>query len=1089
MPTTTRKNKTIARLHFRVPPSHLDAFARTYERDLLPPLVARGLRVADLPFANPLADVFARLFYVESPNAAKAIATELANDSAWLEPLRALGAEYGNANTDGLLPYGLQLYRTPLGPGRAMGSVRGAGTWRTYGANDGLVSGFVPSIVQGENGHLWFATYGGGLGHFNGREISTYTTRDGLAHNEVWTVFIDLDGTLWVGTEKGLSRFDTTKEAPARFTNYTTDDGLANDEISAILRDSKGFLWIGTEGGLSRYDGEHFINYTTADGLVDERVSTLYEDDEGFLWIGTEGGLSRFNGEIFTDFTTREGLPDNWVRSICQDREGSMWFGTNKGGVSRYDGTRFETFTEADGLANEGVLCIHQDESGRLWFGTFRGVSCYDGEHFSNYAEPDGLANNRVWSILEDREGHLWFGTFSGISRYDMNTFTSFRVEGQAVDNDVLTLVRDDERRIWFGPWGGGLACRDGDEITIYDTSDGLAYEVMLDGLKDRDGGLWLSHWQNGVSYLRDGELRHFSELDGLVSNQVWSISEDSRGRVWFATHAGATYYENGLFRTFTRADGLAHNRLREIREDSRGQIWFATQGGVSCYNGESFISYGKADGLAEDSIWCLCEDRRGDLWFGTGGGGVSRCKAGMGAGGKDAALHFETFTRADGLASDNVWTIFEDQRGHLWFGSSGGGVSRYDGQVFQVITQADGLTGNTIQAMLEDEEGTLWLGTNNGLTRYQPPTAFPPPVTIDAVVAGKRHEGCQPLQIQSHAGLVVFEFHGMSFKTRPEAMVYRHRLRGLHDDWRNVRAQQVEYEDLPAGDYTFEVVAVDRDLVYSQQPASLSVEVVPDVRDEQIGELEREVRQRTRQLVQAEKMAALGNLVAGIAHELNNPVGAISGAHDVLDRLIERIAKSLTQSESAQTQKLLRLLRDNNRNAISASERISQVVNSLKNFARLDEASYQKADIREGLDSTLVLLSSQFEDRIEVVRAYGEVPFIYCYPGELNQVFMNVLTNAAQHIDGQGRIHIETKADESWVYVRISDTGKGIPPENIERIFDPGFTTQGVGVGTGLGLSIGYNIMQKHGGRIFVESEMGKGSTFAVELPRREGG
>ncbi|MGY8826612.1 MAG: sensor histidine kinase [Candidatus Latescibacterota bacterium] len=237
--------------------------------------------------------------------------------------------------------------------------------------------------------------------------------------------------------------------------------------------------------------------------------------------------------------------------------------------------------------------------------------------------------------------------------------------------------------------------------------------------------------------------------------------------------------------------------------------------------------------------------------------------------------------------------------------------------------------------------------------------------------MAGRRYEDCEAVEVEHSAGPVAFEFHGMSFKTRPQAMVYRYRLRGLHDGWRSVRQQRVEYEDLPVGQYDFEVVAVDRDLVYSKEPATMAIEIVPDARDEQIDGLEREVRERTRQFVQAEKMAVLGNLVAGIA-------------------------KSLGQNKSEEMQKWLHLLRDNNRNAITASQRISQVVRSLKNFSRLDEASYQKADVREGLDSTLTLLTPKFEGRIEVTHAYGEVPAIYCYAAELNQVFMNVLSNAA---------------------------------------------------------------------------------------------
>jgi hypothetical protein len=162
MPTVEMSQPTIARLHFRVPTPHRTAFVQVYERELLAQLQKRGLHPAQEIPTSPLEDVFARLFHVESPRELKVIVAQLAADETWQRSLRALGAMCGNANSDGLLPYALDIYGTPLGPGRDIGAVRGMGTWRTYGAAEGLVSGFVRSIVQAENGHLWFATYGGG---------------------------------------------------------------------------------------------------------------------------------------------------------------------------------------------------------------------------------------------------------------------------------------------------------------------------------------------------------------------------------------------------------------------------------------------------------------------------------------------------------------------------------------------------------------------------------------------------------------------------------------------------------------------------------------------------------------------------------------------------------------------------------------------------------------------------------------------------------------------------------------------------------------------------------------------------------------
>ena len=187
---------------------------------------------------------------------------------------------------------------------------------------------------------------------------------------------------------------------------------------------------------------------------------------------------------------------------------------------------------------------------------------------------------------------------------------------------------------------------------------------------------------------------------------------------------------------------------------------------------------------------------------------------------------------------------------------------------------------------------------------------------------------------------------------------------------------------------------------------------------------------------------------------------------------------------ENAQFQKVMELLKDNTQIVVTAGKRVAQIVQSLRNFARLDEAEYQKADLHEGLDSTLTLLQHKLGDRISVIKEYGEIPEILCYPNELNQIFMNLLLNASQAIGDTGEITIRTFQKDNSVYVAIKDTGVGIPEDHFEQVFDPGFTTKGVGVGTGLGLSLCYQIVQNHKGEIKAESEVGKGSTFTVRVP-----
>ena len=236
-------------------------------------------------------------------------------------------------------------------------------------------------------------------------------------------------------------------------------------------------------------------------------------------------------------------------------------------------------------------------------------------------------------------------------------------------------------------------------------------------------------------------------------------------------------------------------------------------------------------------------------------------------------------------------------------------------------------------------------------------------------------------------------------------------------------------------------------------------------------------------QLIQSEKMAALGLLVAGVAHEINTPMGAIHSNNDIMTRAVGKVRKLLEPAPDKEVRRLLDILGEICRNNEIATERIMNIVRSLKNFARLDEAERKKVNIHEGIESTLSLMRHQLKSRIRIVKCFGDIPEIECYPNELNQVFMNILVNAAQAIKHRGEITVKTWREGDRVKIAISDTGVGIPPENLSKVFDPGFTTKGVGLGTGLGLSICYKIVQEHRGTIEAESSK-QGTTFTISIP-----
>jgi len=241
-----------------------------------------------------------------------------------------------------------------------------------------------------------------------------------------------------------------------------------------------------------------------------------------------------------------------------------------------------------------------------------------------------------------------------------------------------------------------------------------------------------------------------------------------------------------------------------------------------------------------------------------------------------------------------------------------------------------------------------------------------------------------------------------------------------------------------------------------------------------------------TPQFIQADKMAALGLLVAGVAHEINTPMGAIHSNNDNMRRAVAKIRKLLGPQEQEEVERLFDIVDEVCRNNEAATERIMKIVHSLKNFARLDEAERKEVDIHEGIESTLTLVQHQLKNRIRVEKQFADLPEIQCHPIQLNQVFMNILVNAAHAIPDQGTITIKTLKEGGNVKVVIGDTGVGIPQEHLAKIFDPGFTTKGVGLGTGLGLSICYKIVQDHNGKIEVESSSA-GTIFTITLPIKD--
>ena len=277
-------------------------------------------------------------------------------------------------------------------------------------------------------------------------------------------------------------------------------------------------------------------------------------------------------------------------------------------------------------------------------------------------------------------------------------------------------------------------------------------------------------------------------------------------------------------------------------------------------------------------------------------------------------------------------------------------------------------------------------------------------------------------------------------------------------------------------------------------------MEAMLQARGEEQQHLITQLQEAHEQLLQAEKMASIGQLAAGIAHEINNPIGFVNSNMSSLQAYVATLFDVIARYEAAMGQPLaacvaqvrqqadLAYLQSDMADLLGESmdglKRVRDIVQALKDFSHVGENDWQLAELHAGLDSTLNIVGNELKYKARIDKQYGQLPPIACLASQLNQVFMNLLVNAGQAITGEGVISIRTGHLDGWVWVEIGDTGGGIAPDHLHRIFEPFFTTKAVGSGTGLGLSLSYGIVMKHGGRIEVASELGRGTRFTVHLP-----
>ena len=694
------------------------------------------------------------------------------------------------------------------------------GFWQTYGISDGLPPASISAITQDSQGRLWFGA--GGLSNgrgvicYDGADFITYTTADGLAHDKVNCIAKDQQGRLWLGTEGGLTRYDGES-----MVTYTTADGLVGDQILSILADREGNIWLGTGSpywgvggvGLSRYDGDTFATFTMEDGLGNNNITTIAQDEKGTIWVGSGKGLSRYGSNGFPQLAMEDSTVKGAIYSIVPDGHEGIWFGRT-GGASHFDGSGITHLSLDEELADRSVKEMLVDARGRLWlYPEWSGIYRYDGEKWVHFSASNGLGGDQLSSLYEDRDGALWFGILGGgLSRYDEDHIVTFTKEDGLLGDMIFSVGEGMDGSIWLGHGGGGGVSRyDGEGFSHYPlTNEALGQAVWSIG-RNREGHMFFGVPFVGV-YRYDGEeVTHLSKQMGARG-----IVAGRGEEMWFAAGGeGLFRYDGEEWERFSQENGWPINTAVGVVMDHQGRVWVGMSDGVARYDGSEFVVFSEEDGLPPSYIWSVLEDSRGRIWCGSNDGGVAQYD-----GTKWHRFYHERILEA------GVMSIIEDDRGDIWFGTFGGGIVRYDGLATQTLRMGDGLVHNSVQKMIVAGNGDIWIATEGGATRYRSRTSLPKIRMVD-VTADRKYGDVDRVAVSSSQDFISFKYRGASMYTPPERMVYVHRLVGYDDEWRQTNLYEVEHRDLPVGEYTFEVKAVDLDLNYSE-PLAVHLSVHP---------------------------------------------------------------------------------------------------------------------------------------------------------------------------------------------------------------------------------------------------------------------
>lgn len=1011
---------------------------------------------------------------------------------------------------------------------------------QTISLNDFSIS----SLIEDHNGIIWVGTKWGviELDPMTGKQ-NRYILPDNSKMvqftNNINRVYETQDNILWIGTNKGLYQLDRQRK----------------EFISVKLYHPKMLV----------------PNLTT--------IMSMYEDHNHNFWIGTVGDgllLKKPEDNQWTFLRYAAIEPElsqiSYIKSITEDKNNNLWLGSLNGNITQYQPEtkqfqhyRFYT-TDANGKIFDEIRTLYVDNSNILWIGSYgNGVNMRDLKpkkfNYFNHSDdnPNSLNSNDVWSITEDLQGNLWVGTNGGgINKFDYKT-GKVKVYTQPLKNlssdRANVILHDSKGRIWAGTRNYlNLYNPKKDKFEVYQPNG--KYELGGSSIfcvfEDSKGFIWAGSnvCLNKIEYDKKKITRYqesATDSTTIFGSFIKTIVEDTNTDLWIGTGSGLNHYVRATdnFKRYKRnpksQSTLNTDNVSSLYLDKdKNILWIGTTNGLSQYdrNKRIFRSYTERDGLPNSFIYKIIQDNQGNIWVSTNKGLSRIIPAYLDSTNEYFQKAFRNYDVSDGLQSNefNRGVGFKSKSGLIYFGGLNG-YNSFDPEKVIDNPNIPPIAITTMKISTNKSFRDLAIGDLNEITLSY---------------------------LENNFSL---EYSALDF-TNTLKNQYAFRLLGFNDNWiYSGTIRTTTYTNLDPGEYIFQIKASNNDNIWNNEGTALKINIIPPLwktktaytvyllgfllsiwwfirwrtlshRREKallaklVEEKTLELTKRTHELetsyeqlhqsqtylIQTEKMASLGTLVAGIAHEINNPVNFISSSIMPLQRDLQDLLYYLYcyveyhdliksgSDQQAVKQRINEL--ENTINEIketfdfkelkneidtllkgieTGSTRTTEIIKGLRIFSRSDGKDLKEADIHEGINSTILLLSKEFGKRITIKKEYDDLPLVECFLGQLNQVFMNLLMNAVQAIEGEGTITITTMKNGNNVLLTFRDTGKGIDATSQAKIFDPFFSTKDVGKGTGLGLSISYGIIQKHGGSIKVSSEPDKGTQFVVTLPIKQ--